>query len=154
MELLKKTVIFLILNFAALAIGGLFTGKGVSSDWYALANKAPWTPPGWVFGVAWTSIMITFAVYMALLYDTIRAPKQILSLYAIQWVLNTAWNPLFFYFHHALLGLICILLLTVLVSYFLFSYAPQMKYKSLLILPYFIWLLVATSLNTYFVLYN
>ena len=48
---MKQLVIFALLNFGALAIGGLFTGGGVSSEWYASLNKAPWTPPGWVFGI-------------------------------------------------------------------------------------------------------
>jgi len=63
--MIKKVIIFLILNFTALAIGGLFTGKGVPSDWYQDLNQAPWTPPGWVFGFMWTFIMISYAVYMA-----------------------------------------------------------------------------------------
>ena len=43
-----QLIIFLLLNFGALALGGLFTGSGVSSDWYNGLNKAPWTPPGWM----------------------------------------------------------------------------------------------------------
>ena len=49
--------LFGVLNFVGLAIGGLATGPGVSSDWYAGLDKAPWTPPGWVFGAAWTAVM-------------------------------------------------------------------------------------------------
>ncbi len=154
MELLKKTGIFLILNFTALAIGGLFTGNGVASDWYALANKAPWTPPGWVFGVAWTSIMITFAVYMAFLLSPNANTKKIKKLYLLQWMLNILWNPFFFYAHNALLGLVCITALTVLIAYFFFNYLKQMRYKTLLLSPYLLWLLIATSLNLYFLVYN
>lgn len=47
-----STTLFLLLNFAGLAIGGLFTGNAVSSEWYQNLAKAPWTPPGWVFGAA------------------------------------------------------------------------------------------------------
>ena len=47
-----RIIIFLVLNFGALGIGGLFTGKGVPSEWYNELNKAPWSPPGWVFGFA------------------------------------------------------------------------------------------------------
>ena len=68
--MIKRTIFFLLLNFAALAIGGLFTGSGVSSEWYQNLNKAPWTPPGWVFGTVWTLIMILFAIYMAMLIKT------------------------------------------------------------------------------------
>jgi tryptophan-rich sensory protein len=57
---LLPTLLFFILNFAALAVGGLFTGSGVSSEWYQNLDKAPWTPPGWVFGAAWPFIMICF----------------------------------------------------------------------------------------------
>jgi tryptophan-rich sensory protein len=27
---------------------------------YLNLNKAPWTPAGWVFGAAWTSVMLFF----------------------------------------------------------------------------------------------
>jgi tryptophan-rich sensory protein len=60
-----RLVIFLFLNFGALAIGVTLMGDGASSDWYLQLNKAPWTPPGWSFGVAWTVIMIGFAIYMS-----------------------------------------------------------------------------------------
>ncbi|MEM6378823.1 MAG: TspO/MBR family protein, partial [Bacteroidota bacterium] len=57
-NMLARVIIFLILNFVALGIGGFFTGPGTSSEWYNNLNQAPWTPPGWVFGAAWTTIMI------------------------------------------------------------------------------------------------
>ena len=68
--MILRTTIFLILNFTALAFGGLFTSKGVPSEWYLTLLKAPWTPPGWVFGFAWSLIMICYAFYMGFLYST------------------------------------------------------------------------------------
>jgi benzodiazapine receptor len=152
--MIKKILLFLVLNFSALAIGGLFTKKGVPSDWYQNLNKAPWTPPDWMFGAAWTLIMICFAVYMAYLLSTKMNRKKIILLFAIQWVLNVAWNPLFFHYQAALAGLIAISLLTILVAYFLFNYKKELKTKSLFIAPYLIWLLIATSLNFYIQFYN
>lgn len=32
--MIKRIILLLILNFSALAIGGVFTRKGVPSDWY------------------------------------------------------------------------------------------------------------------------
>jgi benzodiazapine receptor len=152
--MIKRILLFLVLNFTALAVGGLFTGKGVSSNWYQNLNQAPWTPPGWVFGFMWTLIMICFAIYMAYLLSTKRNRKKIILLFAIQWVLNVAWNPLFFHYQAVLAGLITISLLTILVAYFLFNYKKELKTKSLLIAPYLIWLLIATSLNLYIQFYN
>lgn len=147
--MIVRVIIFLILNFGALAIGGIFTGKGVPSDWYVALNKAPWTPPGWVFGFAWTTIMICFSVYMAYLWPAMENKKLLVALYAIQWILNVSWNPVFFYLHQVGLALIVITLLTLLVAFALFYSWPMLRAKGLLIAPYFIWLLVASSLNGY-----
>ncbi|MBT8220065.1 MAG: tryptophan-rich sensory protein [Bacteroidia bacterium] len=147
--MIYRLIIFLILNFGALAIGGLFTSKGVPSDWYTNMNQAPWTPPGWVFGFAWTTIMICFTLYMAYLWPAVEHKRMIIGLFSIQWILNVAWNPVFFHFHMVGAALLTITLLTILVGYFLFHFWPDLKIKSLLILPYFVWLLIATSLNGY-----
>ena len=152
--MIGRLILFLALNFGALAIGGLFTGGGVNSDWYANLNKAPWTPPGWVFGAAWTSIMICLSIYMTIAWNKVENRNLFLSLYAIQLLLNIGWNPIFFYFHNALLGLVVISALTVLVTYLMLGYSGTMKWSSLLLLPYAIWLMIATSLNGYILLKN
>ena len=149
-----KIIGFLFLNFGALALGGLFAGSGAGSNWYAELNKAPWTPPGWVFGFAWTTIMLCFSVFMATLYAKTKSVKTVIILYAIQWMLNVAWNPIFFHLHNPIIGLIVIVALTSLVTYFLFRYRSSQKGFSLLLLPYVIWLFIATSLNAYVVFMN
>ena len=149
-----KTIIFLFLNFAALALGSLFTSVEVKSEWYSLLNKAPWTPAGWVFGFAWTSIMICYAFYMSYLWTTRQDKETLILLYSIQWVLNVAWNPIFFKFHYTNFALIVIVLLTLLIGYFLYRFLGDLRFKSLLIMPYFLWLLIATSLNAYICLKN
>ncbi|HEY5690437.1 MAG TPA: TspO/MBR family protein [Cyclobacteriaceae bacterium] len=152
--MIYRLIIFLVLNFGALAIGGLFTSKGVSSDWYAELAKAPWTPPGWVFGAAWTTIMVCFSIYMAFAWPELENKKLLIGLYAIQWILNIGWNPAFFYFHHVLFGLVLITMLTLLVGFMLFFYWQELKFISILIAPYLVWLIIATSLNGYILLKN
>lgn len=154
MKLVGRIVLFVLLNFSALAIGGLYTGDGVSSDWYTSLNQAPWTPPGWVFGVAWTIIMICFSIYMALFYKFKKHRKKLISLYILQIILNIAWNPIFFYLRDPLVGLLVISLLTVIVFYILSSFYKLKKLSSTLILPYALWLCIATSLNFYILIFN
>lgn len=149
-----RVILFLIINFAALGIGGLFTSNGVSSDWYFNLNKAPWTPPGWVFGFAWTTIMICFSVYMAYLWESSDSRKKLSALFIIQWILNVIWNPVFFKYHLSFPGLIIIVSLTFLVGYLLFRYFSRLRIKSIFILPYFLWLIIASSLNAYICLMN
>ena len=151
--MILRILLFLIINFGGLFIGGLFTGEGVPSDWYQNLNKAPWTPPGWVFGAAWTTIMICFSVYMAILWKKITL-KNLLYLYIAEFILNVIWNPLFFHFKWINVALLSISLLTILIIYMAVSLRVEMRNKTLLIFPYLIWLIIATSLNGYIVLYN
>lgn len=150
MKFFKLIFIFFVINFGALAIGSWLMDHGPITEWYQNLNKAPWTPPGWVFGAAWTFIMLCFSVYMAYLY---MLKSNIVALFTIQFVLNVSWNYIFFNKHLIGFGLITIILLTILVATFLFRFKTDMKLKSLLILPYFIWLCIATSLNAY-ILFN
>ncbi len=148
---ITQLIIFLILNFGALAVGAFFTGKGVPSDWYQQLNKAPWTPPGWVFGVVWGTIMIFLAIFMT--KATINGYNQtIVWIYAIQLILNVIWNPIFFHYHQMGFGLIIISTLTLVVfSMMLLSWSNG---NYLFLTPYLIWLIIATSLNYYAWAYN
>jgi len=147
--MIVRLIFFLAINFAALGIGAYFTGPGVASDWYQNLNQAPWTPPGWVFGAAWTTIMILFSIYMALLWVKVEDKSTLLALYFIQLILNIAWNPVFFHLKLVGLGILVISSLLLCVHLILFKYWSQLELVSLLILPYGVWLAIATSLNMY-----
>ena len=147
--MILRFLLFLVINFAALGVGSLFTSKGVASGWYQNLNQAPWTPPGWVFGAAWTTIMICFSFYMMYQWEMNDNKRLLIGLFSVQWILNVLWNPVFFKYHAVLPALIVIILLTILVGYYLFRFLPELKTKSLFILPYFLWLLIATSLNAF-----
>lgn len=151
---IRSLILFLLLNFLALYIGSKLSGDGPTSNWYNQLNKAPWTPPGWVFGVAWTTIMICFAIYMSYLWNSVLIRTSILTMFIIQWILNVSWSPIFFEYKQAMIGLMIISVLNAIIAYFLFRYLNQLKLKSIFILPYFIWLLIATSLNAYIFVFN
>ncbi len=153
MKIFKLILLFFVLNFGALAIGGFLMNNGPSDAWYLNLNKAPWTPPGWVFGFAWTTIMVCFTLYMAYLIQ-LKNETQIWVLFFIQWVLNISWNYVFFNQRYITAGLIILSSLTIIVGIFLFRFKNLMKLKNLLIAPYFIWLLIAWSLNAYVVFNN
>ena len=153
MKQLKFIVLFLIINFGALAIGTLLMNNGPQTDWYQQLNQAPWTPPGWAFGVAWTSIMICFSIYMTYLFLA-EPSTRVKILFTVQFILNVSWNYVFFNQHLVGFGLLIIVALTFIVATLFFNFRKLLPIKSFLILPYFLWLLVASSLNAYIFLYN
>lgn len=157
MKWLSRFLVFLFINFSALGLGTLLMGDAVSGEWYQSLNKAPWTPPGWVFGAAWTTVMLTFSIFMASAMPSVselfNLKHRLSMLFWVQWVLNTAWNYLFFNQQLVLPGLVDILLLTVIIWTILFSGFKTIKAKALWVIPYAGWLLIAVSLNGY-ILFN
>ncbi|ALU74075.1 TspO/MBR family protein [Tenacibaculum finnmarkense] len=150
-----RFLLFLVVNFLALAIGILLMKDGPRTDWYLSLNKAPWTPAGWVFGAAWSTIMLLFAFYMTKL--SFKFPfldKKLTLLFSVQWILNVGWNYFFFNQHLTVIGLVIITLLWLLIGYFTFKNLRELKGITLFILPYLIWMTIATSLNAYIVFYN
>lgn len=146
-------VLFFLLNFGALALGAWLMGEGPMSDWYREANKAPWTPPGWVFGAAWTFIMLCYTAYMGIAWNRITK-RRIALVFGVQLLFNIGWNPIFFYLHDVEIGLLVIGFLTLLIWSKVFLFKKSMGWWGLLLLPYSIWLTIATSLNWYFLMYN
>lgn len=153
---MTKLFLFLLINFSALGIGGALIGSPAEDTFYQSLNKAPWTPPGWVFGAAWFSIMLCFSFFMY--YTTKDITDNFTftyySLFAIQFVLNVMWNPVFFKWHFITGGLIIIILLTLLVAWFTYYGFKNHGLVGLWVTPYLIWLLIATSLNAYILIKN
>ncbi len=153
MKFFKHFLLFLIINFGALGLGILLMGNGAKTEWYTSMNQAPWTPPGWAFGISWTFIMLCFSVYMTFLF--LKNPSaKVIALFAIQFILNVLWNYVFFNQHLIAIGLGVIIALTFIITAFLVIYLKVMKTKTLWILPYFIWILIASSLNLYILIMN
>ncbi|MDB2471478.1 tryptophan-rich sensory protein [Flavobacteriaceae bacterium] len=146
--------LFLITNFAGLYFGSILMNEGPSSAWYLLLNQAPWTPPGWVFGIAWITIMLCFSFYLASLIRIIDS-VNFWAIYTVQCILNISWNYVFFNLQKTVTGLIIISLLTVVMVFYFYKFKnQQLKYTKYLLSPYILWLFIASSLNLYIVIYN
>ena len=153
MRQLKLTILFLVVNFGGLAIGSLLMNNGPMSSWYRDLNQAPWTPPGFVFGIAWTAIMISFSIYLGKLFSKENNKKNA-RIFLVQFVLNVSWNFIFFNQHHVTFGLITLLLLTALLFIYYFKLSEAVNNYKYLLVPYMLWLCIATSLNLYILVHN
>lgn len=152
-----RLIIFLVLNFGALALGSrLMGGSPLNNEWYQSLNQAPWTPPGWVFGAAWTTIMVCFSIFLwrASAPDQKGSMMSLINVFSLQFVLNVGWNPVFFAWHEAVFGLMIISALTLLLFFWMTYGFKKFKGYGFLLVPYFVWLVIATSLNAYIVFMN
>ena len=106
MKTITRSLLFLFINFVlVLYVGNVLMDNGATSEWYLNLQKAPWTPDGWVFGFAWTFLMICFAVYLAKLSQMSNS-KKLIVLVIVQYILNIIWNYIFFNQQEIILGLI------------------------------------------------
>lgn len=147
MDWIKLTgwiIVFEIIGFSL----GLVTQANLLS-WYAGLNKSGLTPPGWVFSMVWSFLYVLLAVAGWELWrkrEHIEL-RPVLYLFIAQLVMNWAWTPLFFQFHWIGFSLIWISILTALTFLTLYSAKNKHRKISILLIPYFIWLLFATYLN-------
>jgi tryptophan-rich sensory protein len=146
----------LALVFVVAAVGGLATASGLR-DWYDGLDKAPWNPPGWVFGPAWTVLYVLMAVAAWLVaregLDE-RAVRVALGLYLAQLALNLAWSWLFFGARAPGWALLDIVLLCVLVAATVVAFWRVDTTAAWLLVPYVAWILFATSLNAWVAVRN
>ncbi len=157
---LPGLLVFLAASALVAGLGGLATANNVNG-WYATADKAPWSPPNWVFGPVWTILYIAMAVAAWLVWR--RRPdgtRPALTAYAAQLALNLLWTPVFFGLYPALgtsalwiaFGIIVALAVAVAVTVLYFG--PISRMAGLLMLPYLTWIVFAASLNLWAALNN
>ncbi len=134
--------IFLIACAAAASTGVIFK----PGQWYADLKKPTFTPPNWMFPLAWTIIylLLAWAGYrLTLLPDS----QPVLALWAAQIALNTLWTPVFFGAHHVLAAMIILVVLWLVVA-LMIALAMQLDViTGLILFPYLAWLTVAAAVN-------
>ncbi|WP_135506146.1 tryptophan-rich sensory protein TspO [Roseovarius aestuariivivens] len=134
--------IFLLACLSAGSTGGLFPpGK-----WYESLDKPPWTPPNWLFPVAWTSLYLLMAAAGARVAVS-DGNAVAMALWSLQIALNGLWTPVFFGLKRLRLGLIVLIGLWLSVALTLVALWEVDWIAGLMFVPYLVWVSVAGALN-------
>jgi len=140
-------VVFVVVCYAAAAIGGLATAGSVSS-WFQTLKRPSFQPPDWVFGPIWTLLYGLMAVAAWLVYLKVgRLRSAPMMLFAIQLVLNVAWSVIFFGLHRPGLAVIDIALLLAAILATAIAFWRVSRPAGALMLPYLGWVMFASVLN-------
>jgi tryptophan-rich sensory protein len=132
-----------LLACAAAASTGFFFQPG---EWYISLVKPGFTPPNWMFPLAWTTIYLLLAWAG---YRLIQIPgsQVVLALWAAQIALNTLWTPVFFGAHRVFASLVILALLWLVVAAMVVMALQLDVLTGLILIPYLLWLCVASALN-------
>lgn len=139
---------FQIISFS---IGMISRGN---KDWYYSLTKSTYTPPGFVFGIVWPILYTALAVVGYLFWIKRDKFKLVSTLFAIQMILNWAWNPIFFgmkMIELSYLVLAAILILNICIIYESYKREKVIFY---ILLPYFTWICFAYYLTTMIFILN
>ncbi|MEO5920707.1 MAG: TspO/MBR family protein [Pseudolysinimonas sp.] len=148
-------IAFLAVSFAVAALGSLATIQNVNG-WYADADKASWNPPDGVFGPVWTvlyTLMSVAAWQVWLRRGREVGARRALTAYVAQLALNAIWTPVFFGLYPVIgvsalwIAFVIILALDAMVLVTMVRFWPVRRLAAVLLIPYWAWVLYATTLN-------
>ena len=119
------------------------------SQFYNKLNKPVFSPPKWVFAPVWSILYILmFASIVIVGKNTpVYLKPAAISIFLLQLVLNLIWTPMFFIHHKIKNALFICITLTVTVLFMIILFAQISKIAALLLIPYLIWLMLASALN-------
>ena len=134
-----------------LALGGLsaWLNRGAMAD-YAVLNRPPLSPPGWLFPVVWTLLFLLMglAAYLVAVSPVSGSRRErALRLYLVQLGFCFFWSSLFFGLGARFAAFVWLLLLLGLALVCCLLFWHIHRRAGALLLPYLLWLLFAAYLN-------
>lgn len=154
MNKIIPVLVAVIICFSVGVMASYFQVDAIQT-WYPFLNKPLLTPLNFIFPIVWSILYFCMGISIGLIWNTKHRKRKILRwLFSFQLLLNFTWSIYFFYFQNPFLGFIDILLLDIFVIYYMMKSYSIKKMSSLLFIPYILWLLLATYLNGYIMLYN
>lgn len=140
---LSVFLIYLAACCAAAATGSLFP----PDKWYFEEIRKPgWTPPPWLFPLAWSALYIASAVAAARVAGREGAALAS-AFWALQIALNTLWSPIFFGLKRPGAAMVALVGLWLAVVATTLSFLAIDRTAGLLMAPYIVWVSYAGALN-------
>ncbi|MEJ8475816.1 TspO/MBR family protein [Roseibium algae] len=142
-----------IFVFAVVGGGLLIGANNLPGDWYLGLVKPVFTPPGWLFGPAWTTLYVLIAIAGWRTWSR-TGHSAVFSVWALQMGLNFIWSPVVFGLHNLGLGLAIVLAMLVTILVFIrMTWGPD-RTAALCFVPYALWVAFASTLNASLYLLN
>jgi len=144
-------------KFVAAALGIILVliyafGSGIwvssSPGWYASLNRPPWQPPAFIFGLIWPYNFIMLGVAAINVAQSLNRIQTIswLTLFALSITAALIWAYQFYVPHNLTFAAIALgvaALLTIPVLYLTFKASLLV---GILLIPYQLWVVIATTL--------
>lgn len=139
--------IFMTACGAAASTGAMFQ----PDEWYEQINRPSWTPPNWLFPIAWTILYIAIAYAASRIAGAEGLSASdvgaALGLWAMQIAFNTLWSPIFFGLKRLGSAMVVIGFLWLSVAGTMIAFWSIDAVAGWIFVPYLIWCSYAGALN-------
>jgi translocator protein len=133
---------YLLACGAAATTGAMFS----PGAWYDALKKPSWTPPNWLFPVAWTTLYLLMSAAAARA-SLVEGSGFGLAFWSVQIAFNTLWTPVFFGLRRMRAALVIMVFLWLSVAATTVAFLQLDLWAGLMFLPYLLWVTVAGVLN-------
>ena len=137
-------VVFLLACAGAAATGAMFP----PGPWYDRLEKPSWTPPNWLFPLAWTALYLALAVAGARVAP-LDGSAHAMAFWAMQIAFNALWTPVFFGLKRLGAALVVLGMLWLAVAGLLVAVRPLDGWSFAILVPYLVWVSYAGALNAW-----
>jgi len=146
-------------------VGSIATAPNIPT-WYAALQKPFFAPPNWLFAPVWTTLFLLMGISLYLVLEK-NAKKSFgarkaerkkvesfewkkklgLELFCVQLLLNIQWSFLFFGLRNPLAGFVEIILMWIFILATIIQFNKISRGAALLLVPYIVWVTIASALN-------
>ena len=128
-------------------MGAGLTATSVQT-WYVTLNKPWFTPPNWLFGPMWLTLYTLMGIATFIISQKkTKLAKQTINFFLVHLVINAIWSPIFFGLKQVFLALIVITTMWVVIIILIGKYGKIDKWAGWMLVPYLMWVSIATALN-------
>lgn len=130
-------------------ISGVVSGSAAENPWFAALEKPAIYPPPILFPIVWSALYFMMGLALAMVASAWGARWQTAAVvaFAVQFLLNLAWSPIFFAYHELSIALYVILAMIVMVALTIWLFWKVRRAAALLLVPYLLWICFASVLN-------
>jgi translocator protein len=131
------------------SLSGALSNSGFGNGWFDALILPDIMPPGWLFGLVWPILYAMLGIALAMILHARGAPGRGLAItvFAVQFVANLCWSPLFFAMHQISAAFFLILFILAAAISTTFAFGRIRKAAAWLMVPYMVWLSFASILN-------
>jgi tryptophan-rich sensory protein len=126
-------------------------------SWYETLTKPSWAPPASLFGTVWSILYpIILIAYGFVIVQAVRGemPRSVLWPVLINLAANAAFTPIQFGLRNLVLAELDIIVVLVTIVWSMIAIWPHARLAAIALVPYLIWVSIATVLQTSITLLN